>query len=35
MLDYALLAMGVSPVCLVPWQLFNPAKCMVKTSQHA
>lgn len=35
MLDYALPAMGGSPVCSVPWQLFNPAKCVVQTSQLA
>ncbi|XP_009270891.1 PREDICTED: tubulin--tyrosine ligase [Aptenodytes forsteri] len=35
MLDYALPATGGSPVCSVPWQLFNPAKCVVQTSQHA
>ena len=35
MLDCALLATGGSPVCSVPWQLFNPAECMVQTSQHA
>ena len=35
MLDYALPGTGGLPVCTVPWQLFNPVKCMVQTSQHA